>query len=649
MLEVIKQRLNSAVPPTVLFVLLFFPTLWLCGMQNAVIGIFVSLEFLRLRSDEFAESTIIKSTALYVALAGLSYLGSLNVFWCIGINFVAPFLIIYLFLDEFDPTNQIPYTLALAFFQLIPVDLPGLPVRIAAVVGSGIVTYLVLLATRWLTKERPNRNIHNWTVAGLQEMVCQLKAVTEKDFDTVKTHQDKLFELNRALSRSIYGANDNLVLNGGSGQLYFPFIVVFQHMNRLTSELCDNPKMLTHETVVCLQQWQQVLDRAQALAAQNQMQQAAMELIDFSGEIIIQQVDLNYNILYIVNYLSTAFLGLAGKRRRFSLRDVQFRTRIWRQVKANFDIHSFKMRFALRLSIAVCPTAAAVYYFQLPHGFWMPMTVLVLILPYWENSLRKIIDRLVGTLLGIAVFAVLYYIFPGTAEQIVIMIVVMFLSYTTRRYAFTAIFITCSSFAINVAMNNTDNLFMLRFVYMLGAAVIAIVASYCIFPTNNAAELKNMMRRLLQMDSELLDRLLCLAGGDSCPIIKRELVLTSYLVSGKIENHCIMSKSAKNKSYVKRFIMLNNNFVTDIAHIYSLMSMQQRERIDPQALEQLVGALKCAVRDMNDMLCGKTGQMMRPTPDYHQVYDDVYINSKMLRSAECLYRMYDCVRNHLCD
>ena len=47
-------------------------------------------------------------------------------------------------------------------------------------------------------------------------------------------------------------------------------------------------------------------------------------------------------------------------------------------------------------------------------------------------------------------------------------------------------------------MNNADHLFSLRFVYTIGAAaIIAIVASYCIFPTNNAAELKNMMRRLL--------------------------------------------------------------------------------------------------------------------------------------------------------
>lgn len=70
------------------------------------------------------------------------------------------------------------------------------------------------------------------------------------------------------------------------------------------------------------------------------------------------------------------------------------------------------MRFALRLSIAVCPVATLMYYFNLPHGFWMPMTILVLILPYWENTLRKIADRVIGTLLGIAVFAILYYLVP---------------------------------------------------------------------------------------------------------------------------------------------------------------------------------------------------------------------------------------------
>ena len=29
------------------------------------------------------------------------------------------------------------------------------------------------------------------------------------------------------------------------------------------------------------------------------------------------------------------------------------------------------------------------------------------------------------------------------------------------------------------------------------------------------------------------------------------------------------------------------------------------------------------------------------------VYDDVYVNGKMIRSADCLYHMYDCVQTHL--
>ena len=209
----------------------------------------------------------------------------------------------------------------------------------------------------------------------------------------------------------------------------------------------------------------------------------------------------------------------------------------------------------------------------------------------------------------------------------IIMVIVNFLIYTTKRYAFTAIFLTCSSFAINVAMDNADHLFSLRFVYTIGAAIIAIVASYCIFPTNNAAELKNMMRRLLDMDDFLLDTLLQLSKGNQKQSIKRELVLTSYLVSG--------------------FIMLNNKFVTDIAHIYTLMSMQQKERIDQEALTSLIMDLKATIKSMKDMLSNKKVVVSHPKLDYNQVYDDVYVNGKMIRSADCLYHMYDCVQTHL--
>ena len=164
MLQTIKQRVLNAIPPTVLFLVLFFSILYICGLQDALIATFLTLEFMRLKTDEFVESTMIKSTVLYIIIAVFAYLAGLNVYLCAVFNFVTPFMIIYLFLDEFDPTNQIPYTLALAFFQLIPTDLRGLPIRIGAIVGACIVTYIAVILTRLATKKQPNKNIQILTV-----------------------------------------------------------------------------------------------------------------------------------------------------------------------------------------------------------------------------------------------------------------------------------------------------------------------------------------------------------------------------------------------------------------------------------------------------------------------------------------------------
>ncbi len=94
---------------------------------------------------------------------------------------------------------------------------------------------LLLFLPDWRRKKQPNKNIQILTVQGFftRNGLSIRCSDTKGFFDRVKQHQDKLFEINRSLSHSIYGANDNLVLNGSSGQSYFPFIIVFQHMNHL--------------------------------------------------------------------------------------------------------------------------------------------------------------------------------------------------------------------------------------------------------------------------------------------------------------------------------------------------------------------------------------------------------------------------------
>ena len=80
MLQTVKQRIINAIPPTLLFVVLYFSIFFICGFQDAIIGIVLSLEFIRLKTDEFVETTIIKSTFIYLMSAAFAYVGGINVY-----------------------------------------------------------------------------------------------------------------------------------------------------------------------------------------------------------------------------------------------------------------------------------------------------------------------------------------------------------------------------------------------------------------------------------------------------------------------------------------------------------------------------------------------------------------------------------------
>lgn len=417
-------------------------------------------------------------------------------------------------------------------------------------------------------------------------------------------------------------------------------------MNHLIDDICKNPKQLTQDTLLYLEKLKNILSDTYKLTQINAMEQVAVKLIELADETEIEQVDINYNLVYLLNYMSTALMDLPYKRQVCSFKSLCSQSHIWYYLKSNFNIHSFRMRFALRLSIAVCPITTLVYFFNLPKGFWISMTVMVVILPYWENTLHKIIDRVIGTLVGVTLFAILYYLFPNSIEQMIIMVIVNYFIYMTRRYMFTVIFLACSSLSINVAVLGADHLFTLRIIYTLGAALIAVIVSFFVLPTNHATELKNMMCRLLDIDDRLLDLLQQLFQNTGRQQNKRDMVLTSYLVSERIENHCMMAKSCSH-IYIRKLVILNNKFITDIAHIHTLMSMQQKERIDEVSFKALLLELKTTIKVMKDMLSDKKYSKLYPELHYHQIYDDVYINGKIIRIAECLYQMYDYVHLHI--
>ncbi len=656
MLQFIRTHCLRSVAPTIECLLLFFLNLWLFGMNNASIALFMTLSFMQMQNDEFRESNMIKTTAIYLGLTVMAYLALLHVAACIVINFFVPFAIIYLFLNEFNPANQLPYELCFILFQMVPVQGGReLGFRLLSILMSAAITYVLLvLYSRIFRKRIKKSSILNLTKEGIASVSQQLYAVARNDTAAVQEEKRKLFEINKKMSEYIYGNDENIFLKQQDGQSYFPFIVVFQHINQSVDSFLHAKHPLTEEDKEYLVHLAGLFRRAGEEINKQVSSELLTELITFSSEHELSDAEWDYSFIYIINYFTTALSDLNTLKMHPS-RKFRYKTRIFSRLRENFTLRSSKMRFALRLSISVCPCLVFAYVTTLPHAYWLPLSVFVLTMPYYENSLQKSFDRIIGTLLGIIISAILYYLFPGYWEQCIIFILATFFIYATSRYAFTAIYITCSSLSMSIMMESVEYLFLYRIVYTLIAAVIVILASRFLFPTKSTQEIRNMMIKLVEIDQSLLKELENAAKGLQKERLDRDWILTSYLTSEKIEaryrsKDIVLMKGKKLKQqesdflpFIHDFLRNNNYLITNLTHIYTLIALQPKDRVKIEALEPLLKEFHQVLQCVKEKLL-QNKEITEPSPiQIREIYDNAYINSKMSHSAQEITNLYQVV------
>ena len=638
MTQAIRLRCKQAIEPTIVFLVLFGFNYWLFGMGNSLIAILLPLSFMRLRNDEFLESNMLKTTGTYLGLVILAYVATLHLVSCILLNFFCTFAIIYLFLDDFNPTNQLPLELTFILYQMIPTDAAGFPFRLLSVFLSCLITYLLIRLFTIRAKKSP---ISFLTQQGLEITVGLLRALSKEDWKTVEIQKHQLFEINKKISQYVYGSDESLFLKHADGQAYFPFIIVFQHINNIVTSF-EKLGAISKKDCEYLDHLSLLFNGAAQGMEKKKIEDAfIIQLISFPHDNELSNPDLDDNVVYILNYLATTLSDLSCVKKQGIEERYHKKYRTWIRFKQNFTLRSFKMRFALRLSIAVCPCAAFAYYFQFPHAYWLPMSIFVVMLPFHETSMQKMGERMLGTAIGTAISVGLSYLFPGFLPQIMIMLIANSLTFVTSKYTFTAVYITCCSLSMNILMNGADStLFLYRVIYTAAGILIAILASYFIFPTRNKDELRNLMGNLLEIDQMILQQVLHTAQGKQNARLDRDLVLTSYLISGKIQTQYQMAHQDPNLSYISTFLEINNQLMTDLSHIYTLIAIQPKERVDQPALEAMLAELQNSLQCTRKYLWKAPACAKEPQIQIRQVYDNQYINHKMQHCAQRVQTLY---------
>jgi uncharacterized membrane protein YccC len=155
-------------------------------------------------------------------------------------------------------------------------------------------------------------------------------------------------------------------------------------------------------------------------------------------------------------------------------------------LKANLRPSSAAFRHALRLAFTLAVVATTLAAFGLPRGYWLLLTVAVAIRPDFSATVKQVVDRIAGTLLGmLVVSALLQWLVSETWQKMILVPLFYFFLRTVLSANFALGAAAMAGNAVLLADllgAGAASLIVERIAYTVAAGVIALGA-YLAWPT----------------------------------------------------------------------------------------------------------------------------------------------------------------------
>ena len=157
------------------------------------------------------------------------------------------------------------------------------------------------------------------------------------------------------------------------------------------------------------------------------------------------------------------------------------------RLKAALGVSPVRLAYALRVSCLLALGTLTVQLLQLQHGKWMLFTIASVSLPYADDVGAKAKKRLLATLIGGIVGALLYSLIPSSAGRTAVMMLSGYLSFYFTDYSAT---FACSTvgalggavFAGAFGWAPVGGMLLVRLCYVLLGIGIALLANCLVFP-----------------------------------------------------------------------------------------------------------------------------------------------------------------------
>ncbi len=547
------------------------------GQNNVLIGVTTVVALLMYLGRDFTVSpwkSLMMILAVNLSQGIFGQLALVNPWVGLPINFIAMFIVGYFFTSNVKGPIHIAVGLQYLFILTNPVPLDEFPLRLWSLVTGA----LIIMMVQWVFNKR------------------KLSKKGNRYFSQVCSHLQE--KVRRIRDNQPDSGLDSAIISDINE---FRKVIYFRKVKGY---------YLTHEgrvrlkISVCLEKLHLMLNRKAA----SEYPEDVLDALNYQLSLMKEYVNNGSNIpddslnglkialnkhesAYIVEIISTLtllhellkYLHTSEPSELNKVEDVIDIPKGYQNTYHflnDINRHSARFTYALRLGITIAVVALIVDYFDIKEGRWILFTVFSVTQPYYETAKYRFKERVIGTIMGAAIFVMLFSIFHETTIRSFLVLLVGYLNGFAVQYRYIVLTVTISALGTAALTGDPTILSLRRVVLVLIGIGIGMLANRILLPHTLEKGTRDLINNYKKVSKELL----CEVSAYMKHRNNAHTINHLFAVSSLMEERILLNNQMLQLNEMENFLSSQRR----LNHaIYDVFLRMQREYVDVHLMGEI--------------------------------------------------------------
>jgi uncharacterized membrane protein (TIGR01666 family) len=271
-------------------------------------------------------------------------------------------------------------------------------------------------------------------------------------------------------------------------------------------------------------------------------------------------------------------------------------------IRDNFSLKSSTFRHALRVCIAcIAGFVVAKFIDYGHHSYWVLLTIAFILKPAFSLTKQRNIQRIIGTFIGGAIGVVILTLTHDRTIHFIFLVLFMVGTYSFMRIQYLVMVICITPYILiffSFLGGEYKSVIEERLLDTAIGCVIAFSASYFLFPSWEAGQLKKDMQGIVRANANYLQKIVDALSGYGINLLdyklaRKDVYLNSANLSATFQRMLSEPKSKQGaEKDIHQFVVLNHILFSNTANLSASVFAKEKMAYRPELIIPGKKALK---------------------------------------------------------